>query len=337
MPQSFVTDLESVLVTGATGFLGSHVVRTLLSRGYRVVATGRNASKAPPEAGAALTFIPADLANSEEVQRIAAGTGRIDAVVHSAALSAPWGSKAAFHSANVVATANMLSLARRKQARRFVHISTPSIYFRFQDQLDVRETEALPRPVNEYAATKRIAEELVAREAHLEAFILRPRGLYGIGDTALLPRLIRAARKRPLPLLRDGRAVTDVTHVDDAVEAIIVALKAARGAAGIYNISGGAPLRLVDVIDRACVRSGFTARWRPTPVRAALAVARAMEWGCFCLPGRPEPPITAYGVGVLAFSQTMNVEAARRALGWSPRISFDEGLERTFGSAAVGG
>jgi nucleoside-diphosphate-sugar epimerase len=330
------TDLESVLVTGATGFLGSHVVRVLLSRGYRVVATGRNALKAPP-AAAALTFIPADLADKEDVERLSASAGQVDAVIHSAALSAPWGSKAAFHSANVVATANMLSLVRTKQARRFVHISTPSIYFRFRDQLDVPETEALPRPVNQYAATKRIAEQLVMREAELDAFILRPRGLYGVGDTALLPRLIRAARRRPLPLLRHGQAVTDVTHVDDAVAAIIAALDALPSAAGIYNVSGGAPLRLVEVIDRACARSGFTARWRPTPVGAALAAARAMEWGCFCLPGRPEPPITAYGVGVLAYSQTMNVDAARRELGWSPRISFDEGLERTFGSAAVGG
>lgn len=313
------------------------MVRVLVERGFRVVATGRDVSKAPHGPGAALSFIPADLANIEDVERLAAGAGHVDAVVHSAALSAPWGSKAAFHAANVAATANMVSLARRKQARRFVHISTPSIYFRFRDQLDVRETAALPRPVNEYARTKRTAEQLVTQEAELEVFVLRPRGLYGVRDTALLPRLIRAARRRPLPLLRDGRAVTDVTHVDDAVEAIIAALTAERSAAGIYNVSGGAPLRLVEVIDRACALSGFTARWRPTPVGAALAAARAMEWGCAGLPGRPEPPVTAYGIGVLAFSQTLNIEAARGELDWSPKISFDEGLERTFGSAAVGG
>lgn len=308
----------------------------LIGRGFRVIATGRDASKAPPRASAALSFIPADLANAEDVQRLAAAAGQVDAVIHSAALSAPWGPKAAFHSANVAATANILSLGRSNGAERIIHISTPSIYFRFEDQLDVEEIHPLPRPVNRYAESKRRAEELVLQGKDQDAFILRPRGLYGRGDTSLMPRLVLAAKRRPLPRLRGGQAVTDLTHVDDAVEAVMAALTAPAGAAGIYNISGGEPLRLAHVIELACARSNVKVRWRPTSVRAALAAARAMEFACACFPGQPEPPITAYGVGVLAFSQTLNIEAARRALGWSPRIGFDEGLDLTFGSAADG-
>lgn len=328
--------MKRILVTGATGFLGSHVVRGLLGRGFEVVATGRDQSKAPTGPEGARHFVPADLSKGEDVGRLSAAAGALDAVVHSAALSAPWGSRAAFHSANVVATQNVLDLVRSNGAARLVHISTPSIYFRFEDQLDVREGNPLPRPVNRYAESKRRAEELVLQRQGVDAFILRPRGLYGVGDTALLPRLVNAARRRPLPVLRKGRAVTDLTHVDDAVEAIIAALTAPSAAAGVYNISGGQPLRLTEIIDRACARSGVRVRWRPTPVQAALATARAMECACACLPGRPEPPITAYGIGVLGYSQTLNIDAARRMLGWSPRIGFEEGLDLTFGRAGVG-
>jgi nucleoside-diphosphate-sugar epimerase len=327
--------MRRILVTGATGFLGSHLVGRLIGSGWQVVATGRDASKAPQGPGDGFQFIPADLSDKDDMRRLAAGAGRLDAVVHSAALSAPWGSAAAFHSANVTATGNILDLARESGAARLVHISTPSVYFRFQDQFDIRESEPFPPPVNLYAETKRRAEELVRQRQDLDTFILRPRGLYGVGDTALLPRLIRAAKQRPLPLLRGGRAVTDLTHVHDAVDAILAALAAPTSAAGIYNVSGGEPLRLVEIIDRACARSGVTPRWRPTPVRVALAAARAMEWTCARLRGKPEPPITAYGVGVLAFSQTLDIKAARRELGWSPRIGFEEGLDLTFGSAAV--
>lgn len=328
--------MKRILVTGATGFLGSHLVRALIGRGFEVVGTGRNISKAPREPKGALLFIPADLSNASDVRRLEAAAGRLDAVVHAAALSAPWGSREAFQSANVAATRNILDLTRSAGADRFVYISTPSIYFRFQDQFGVRETDPLPRPVNRYAETKRSAEKLVIQRQDLTSFIIRPRGLYGRGDTALLPRLVNAAKRRPLPLLRGGQAVTDLTHVEDAVDATIAAIDARADAAGIYNISGGEPLRLMEVIDLACARSGVKVRWRATPVRAALAAARAMEFACACLRGQPEPPVTAYGAGVLAFSQTLNIEKARRELGWSPRIDFDEGLDLTFGSAAVG-
>ncbi|HEV2080066.1 MAG TPA: NAD(P)-dependent oxidoreductase [Allosphingosinicella sp.] len=328
--------MKRILVTGATGFLGSHLARALIGRGFQVVATGRNISKAPAGPEGALLFIPADLSNGSDVRRLEAAAGTLDAVVHAAALSAPWGPRQAFHSANVAATRNILDLARSNGTERLVYISTPSIYFRFQDQFGVRETDPLPPPVNRYSESKRMAEELVIQRDDLASFILRPRGLYGRGDTALLPRLVHAAKRRPLPLLRGGKAVTDLTHVEDAVDAAIAAIDAPADAAGIYNISGGEPQRLVDVIELACGRSGVKVRWRPTPVRAALAAARAMELACACLPGRPEPPVTAYGVGVLAFSQTLDIEKARRELGWSPRIGFDEGLDLTFGSAVVG-
>lgn len=326
--------MNRVLVTGATGFLGSHVVRALLRRGFEVVATGRNPSKAPQMRDPALSFVTADLSSKDDLRQLAARAGTLDAILHAAALSSPWGSQAAFRAANVTATEHVLDLARSNGAQRFVLISTPSVYFRFEDQLDVRETDPLPPPVNRYAQSKRQAEELVLAAKEFASFILRPRGLYGVGDTALLPRLVRTAERRPLPLLRGGRAVTDLTYVEDAAEAIIAALNAPASAAGIYNISSGEPLRLTHIIDCVCARSGVTARWRPSSMKAALAAAQAMEWLCACLPGQPEPPVTTYAVGVLAFSQTLNIEAARRELNWSPRIAFEHGLALTFGEAA---
>lgn len=322
--------MARIVVTGATGFVGAHLCPALLADGHQVIATGRDPSRAPASA-AGLIFHRADLSNVADVERLAQLAGKVDAVVHCAALSAPWGPRAAFDSANVLATRNVIALAKSGGAGRLVHISTPSVYFRFMDQLGVREDAPLPNPVNLYAATKRRGEEFVRGASGLERFILRPRGIYGRGDTALLPRLVRAAATRTLPLFRDGRAVTDLTHVDDVIRAIGAALRAPAGVAGTYNISGGEALRLVDVVDRACARYGVQARWRRRPVAAALAAARSIELACRALPRTPEPPITAYGIGLLAFSQTLDLTAAKSALGWAPQISFDQGLELTFG------
>ncbi|HYD88079.1 MAG TPA: NAD(P)-dependent oxidoreductase [Vitreimonas sp.] len=319
-----------VLVTGATGFLGGALSRRLLSGGEHVVAVGRDAAKLAALRASGAVVFSVDLAAPGDFT-----PPPCDAVVHCAALSAPWGARAAFERANVLATEQVLSLARRAGARRFVHISTPSVYFRFRDQIGVREDAALPQPVNLYAETKRRAEQLTLRAADLDPIVLRPRGLYGAGDSALLPRLLRAAADRPLPLMNGGRAETDLTHVDDVVSATIAALRAPPDLPQrIFNVSGGAPLRIRDVVEAAGARAGIDVRWRKAPVSVVLSYARAMEAACRLAPGAPEPPITAYGAGLFAFTQTLDISAAARLLHWRPQISFEAGLARTFAAAA---
>lgn len=318
-------------MTGATGFLGGHVVRGLAARGDKPIGVGRRADHAPRDA----PFIVCDLGALDAAERLAEASGPIDAVVHAAALSSPWGRWSEFRRANVEGTRAALEAARRHGARRFVFISSPSVCFRFADQIEVREADALPEPVNAYARSKQLAEALVLAASDLEPVVLRPRGLYGQGDMALLPRLIRAARKGRLPLLRGGHARTDITHIDDVTTAVLAALDApAPTSGGVFNVSGGEALKVTDIAEAAAARAGTRVHWRRLPVGLALAGAGAMEVLCSVTPGRPEPPITRYGVGVFAFTQTLNLTAARLGLGWAPRVSWAEGLERTFGGKA---
>jgi nucleoside-diphosphate-sugar epimerase len=318
-----------IIVTGATGFLGGALTQRLRETGYDVVALGRDRAKLTALEAQGIQAIALDLSDGESVPGLAG-----DALVHCAALSSPWGSRAAFHRANVAGTQGALRLARESGVRRFVHISTPSVYFRFKDQIAVREDTPLPPPVNAYAATKRQAEDLVLAADDLDPIVLRPRGLYGPGDTTLLPRLIAAARKRPLPLLNDGRAATDLTFVDDVVDATHAAVTvSASPSQRIFNVSGGRALNVREVAERAAERASCTVRWRRMPAEVVFAFARMNEVACALLPHRPEPMVTAYGAAVFAFTQTLNIEAAATHLGWTPRVSFDEGLDRTFGVA----
>lgn len=314
-----------VVVTGATGFLGGALCRRLLERGDQVFALGRNleALKVLGDVGAIAVAI--DLTFG-----VAALDIRADAMVHAAALSSAWGPSPAFVAANVEGTRTAIAIAHSAKVRRFVHVSTPSIYFKLADQLNVSEDHSLPPPINAYAATKRAAEALVIAAEHLDPILLRPRGIYGPGDTALLPRLIRAAKQRALPLIRDGSAVTDLTHVDDVVSALICALEAPpRPKNRIFNISGGGVLNVRDVANKAAARAGVAVRWRSVPAALALAYARASEMRARLFNG-PEPALTVYAAGLFAFSQTLDISRARRDLGWAPQIGFEEGLERTF-------
>ena len=314
------------IVTGATGFLGGALCRVLLARGDSVIALGRSWDKLDALAKIGAETYSVDLAGPcPDVDFTA------DAMVHAAALSSPWGLRADFLAANVTGTETALEVARASRAERFVHISTPSLYFQFHDQLGVKEDHPLPPPVNAYAETKGMAETLAAAAHDLEPIILRPRGLYGKGDTSLLPRLIKAAEMRPLPLVNGGRAATDLTHVDDVVGAILAALDAPADMSQlVFNISGGAALNVRDVATKAAARAGVEARWRKVPTAMLMAYARTSEAIAKLRPGRPEPAITAYGAGLFAYTQTLDISAARQHLNWQPKISFEQGLAMTF-------
>ncbi|RRH73557.1 NAD-dependent epimerase/dehydratase family protein [Falsigemmobacter faecalis] len=320
-----------VLVTGATGFLGGALIRSLSREGRDVVGTGRSGAALAALEAEGIRTVAADLSDPASLAVLTLA-GPFDAVVHTAALSSPFGPLAAFRAANVAGTAQALAVARACAVRRFVQISSPAVAFAARDQINLSETAPLPAPINHYARTKREAEDLVLDTPEVGPIILRPRGIYGAGDTALLPRLLRVAKGRPLPMLRGGEAAIDLTHVDDVVSAIRAALDAPEEAErAVYNISGGEMLSVVEIVEAACERAGFTPRWRPLPWRGAMAVARFVEFAAR-LRGH-EPMITPYSLALFAFRQSLDLSRAREALGWQPQISFEEGLRRTFGPA----
>lgn len=322
----------TILVTGATGFLGSHLALAL--RDYGVVATGRSPAALARLASKGIKAQKLDLAQSVP-RALRDRVGPVDAIVHCAGLSSPWGRDRDFVQGNVDATRHLADLAAELGVRRFVLVSTASVYFRFADQEGLMEDTPLPSPVNAYARTKRAAEVAVLDRPDIGPVILRPRGIYGADDTALLPRLMRVAARRSVPRFHPAGA-TDITHVDDVVAAIRAALEATPAVNGqIINISGGVGLSLPEIITAACEQTQVALRWRDLPFAPTMAAVRLLEAGAKCLPGRPEPPVTAYALGLLRFRQTLNISKAERLLGWRPQVSFEEGLQRTFKDGAL--
>lgn len=342
-----------IVVTGGTGFLGRHTVWRLAARGDAVVLTGRDARaaaavKAGADAGATagtVDFVQLDHGSAAARAALAACCRDADAVVHCAALAAPWGRRTDFERSNVSAVDEVLAACRAGGVARLVHISSPSIYFEFADRLNLREDSPLPRPVNAYARTKRIAEarvqamvqEVAQKNGSLHAVILRPRAIFGPWDNALLPRLLRLMRLGRLPLLRGGRALIDMSYVDNVVDAIEAALVlpadpadagAAPGPAPVFNISNGEPIEAGALFARLAQAFGMPFDAAPRPYALADLAARLLETGAHLAPGW-EPPFTRYSLGAIAFSQTLDLSRATALLGYRPRVSLDEGIRRT--------
>jgi len=324
----------TLLVTGATGFLGGRVVRRYLALGRSVTALGRNQERLDELEALGARVMARDLATPFIKAEIASLT-HIRTIVHAAALSAPFGRKRDFWDANINGTRHMVDLAERINAKRFIHISTPAVYYRPTDQIGLHEGYELPQPINHYAGTKRAAEELVLSRLGRGTVVLRPRGIYGRGDTALLPRLITAAKSGPLPLLRGGVAATDITHVEDVVDAIIAAERAGSSSTRIFNISGGEPVNIQALIERVCGELSMPVRWRAVPTPIAMTAARAAELRAALTGWRSEPRITRYSLGLLAYTQTLDIGRAERNLRWIPRVTLDDGIEEALSGLRV--
>jgi nucleoside-diphosphate-sugar epimerase len=277
-------------------------------------------------AGAALEadgipFFACDL--SRDAKGLQAMVDGCDAVVHAAALSSPWGRRVEFVSANVHATRHVVDACDRAGVRRLVHISSPSVLFAFRAQPNLTEaTQWQDPPANHYIATKREAEDIAQAAG---AVILRPKALFGPGDTTLLPRLTRVARRGVFPIFGSDDPLLELTWIDDAVEAIRLALEAPSVTSGqIYHITSGMALARSVVLQTLLNACGLQVRYLRIPVGLGLALAGGAEALSRYLGG--EPPLTRYGVAVLAFEQTLDIAAARRDLGFAPQTDIRAAL-----------
>ena len=306
-----------ILLTGVSGFVGGALGAHLIRHGYDVTGVSRSA----PRAGSTMRHITHDLALPKVDWPSA------DVIVHCAALSSPWAAPAAYRRNNVDATGNLLDHAARTGAR-FVFISSSSVHYEHGDQLDITEDTPLPgKPINEYAASKRMAEELV-RAAHLHWTILRPRAVFGPGDTVLFPRILRAAQTGSLPRIvrPDGLSPqADLIYIENLSHYIERAI--AQEATGTFNLTNNEPVSLNPFLDGMLESLHIPKPTRTVRVGTAMAFARAAELASRYLQNYKEPPVTRFGVEVMAYSKTFHVAKMLNAFG-PPPVSIAEGVER---------
>lgn len=329
-------DGQKILVTGATGFLGSWVVENLIEGGATVFATGRSQRHRETLEKQGARFASIDLSGPQAVQQLSAFASEgLDAIVHCGALSSNWGNYDQFYQANVIATRNLVEVAtRQKPSPKFIHISSPSIYVTNVSRNNIRESDPLPTSfANHYAATKYLSElEIQAGvQQGMPAIILRPQALFGPRDTVIFPRIIRVGQKGQFPRLDGINHTVDMTYVENVVESIRCAIAVprdqARGQA--YNITNGEPVVQEEVVQKLFDGLGIKFQFKVLPMKLLWAIAFVLEkfHGTF-MPDQ-EPVLTRYSVAVLGLDRTLNIDLARKELGYEPIVAFDEGLRRT--------
>lgn len=321
------------LVTGGGGFLGGAIVRQLVERGDAVRTFARGEYPWLRELG--VEAVRGDIADRDAVTAAAEG---VDIVFHVAAKAGVWGPQTEYIAANVAGTDNVLSACRHGAVKRLVYTSSPSVVFDGTNEDGIDESTPYPeRYLATYPATKAIAEKRVlASNGDLLATVaLRPHLIWGPGDPHLVPRIIKRAKAGKLKLVGDGWNLVDSTFVDNAATAHVLAGDAllrdganAACAGKAYFVSNGEPVPIAELINRILDAADLPPVTKRVPPRLAYLAGAVLEMWHRLFRIEREPIMTRFVARQLSTSHWFDLSAAKRDLGYEPRVSLDEGMKR---------
>jgi 2-alkyl-3-oxoalkanoate reductase len=325
----------SALVTGGTGFLGRRIVDRLLSQGRQVTVLGR--TPAPDLEARGVRFLRAALEDAGAVRSACRG---MDTVFHVAAKVGVWGTFSDYHCANVLGTEAVIEGCRAHGVRRLVHTSTPSVVYNGRDIAGANEALPLttrcpsPYPLSKAAAEARVIE---AHSGILATVALRPHLIWGPGDPHLVPRILDRARKGRLRIVGEGRNRVDMVHVENAADAHIEAeatlcLPNSPAGGRAYFITNGEPVVLWDWINELLAGIGEPRVTKKISRGAASAFGALCEAAWRALPLGGEPPMTRFVAAELSKDHWFDMSAARRDLGYAPRVSMAQGTAALVGA-----
>jgi nucleoside-diphosphate-sugar epimerase len=262
--------------------------------------------------------VPGDL---DDLQAMQEGMTGCELVIHSAALAKEHGPRADFFRANVQGSANVLAAAKGARVQRLVHVSTEAVLADGNPIVRADETRPITEhPVGLYPLTKGLAEKAMRAAASegMDVVIVRPRFIWGRGDTTLLPEMIKAVKDGRWRWIDGGRYLTSTCHVANAVEGVLCAAeRGTRG--GVYFLTDGAPVEFRTFIGDLLRAAGVDPGEKELPRWAARVIAGLTAF-------LPKPPLTRTALALISHEVTVNDARARRELGYLGKTSIADGL-----------
>lgn len=310
--------MQRAFVTGGSGFVGGRLIPALRARGVEVVALARSDASAAKVEALGAKAARGDL---DDVAALEAGMRGCDTVFHAAAHTDQFDPLEVHMRITAKGTEHALAAARAAGVKRFVHVGTEAVLADGKPIVRADETRPLPkRAMGPYPLTKGLAEQAViaASSGGLETVVVRPRFVWGKGDTNLLVELGDAVKAGKFMWVGGGHYLTSTCHVDNVVEGLLLA--ADKGRPGeIYFVTDGEPVDFREFITQMLATQGIDAGTKTMPrwiVRATVAMTGWMK----------HPPITRTAFALIAHEVTVDDRKARRELGYAGKKSRADGL-----------
>ncbi len=324
---------DLVLVTGATGLVGGHVVERLHLANVPVRALVRESADTQLLQEWGTELIAGDLSDSESLQRAAGGA---TVIVHCAAKVGDWGPVDAYRGINVEGTRMLLDAALQSGSlKRFVHISSLGVY-EARDHYGTDESEPPNASgIDGYTLTKVESEQLVQdyiREKNLPGVILRPGFIYGPRDRTVLPRILEKLQQKKFKYLGSTDKLMNNTHVGNLCDAIFLAIECDDAIGQIFNIRDDRAVSKREFIDTIATAAGIVAPTAVVPLFVARSLARILETTWRAL-GKTEAPLVCQArIKFLGLNLDYSIDKAQHELGYAPKVDFTEGMREAVAS-----
>jgi nucleoside-diphosphate-sugar epimerase len=322
--------MPTAFVTGGSGFIGGALIERLRAEGWEVRALARSEASEQKVRERGAIPVPGDL-DSEPMMR--EGASGAEVAFHAAAKVEDWGDPGEFERLNVRGTENVIAACRGAGVRRLVHVGTEAALMAGTPLVNVDEDAPLrPDSPALYPSSKAKAEQRVraANGAGLETVVIRPRFVWGRGDTTLLPALVELVRSGKFRWVGGGRHLTATTHLDNTVEGLwLGATKAPAGS--VYFVTDGEPVVFREFVSKLLETQGVTPPTRSVPAGMAgvSGVVAELLWRLLRRSG--PPPVTRFTVWVSSQECTIDIGRAERELGYRPVKTREEGLAELAG------
>jgi len=313
----------NIFITGGSGFVGGAAIRHLATT-HTLYAMVRSPEGVPLISELGATPVQCSLASvtAENLQGM-------DVIIHAAALVAPWGPYPAFEATNVAGTRRLLEQAQAAGVKRFIHISSETVLFQGQDLIDIDENHPYPEGKSPfaYSESKKEAEKLVLAANHEQftTLALRPRMVWGPGDTTFLPALCDMVDHNRFLWVAHGRIKTSTCFIHNLTHAIALSLDRGRGGEA-YFITDGKPTTLGHFFSQLVGSTGRVANGKNISGGLLRFAARIVEtmWNLFAR--NKKPPITRFSAAIISRHCTLKIEKAQNELGYAPICTFSEGI-----------
>lgn len=320
------------LVTGATGFVGSHIAEKLKNEGEEVRALARSSSNSDFLKKIGVEVFNGDVTDYDSVKEAVKG---IDKVYHAAAVTDEWVGKKEAIKVNVEGTRNLLNASLENKVNRFIFVSTLGVmglrnHYGTENVPDYEKDDK--KTSDNYIDTKIEAEKLVKifyEQANLPTTILRPGFVYGPRDMKLIKRIVEKLHSGKFAFIGNGKNKLDIVYASNFTDAVILAAKTEKAIGQEYNVTDDNGIDMETFIFKIADLWGLPRPEKYVPVKVAKVITNIVECSARLLRKKTPPVLTKTRLKFMSLNLDFDISKTREELSYNPKINIGEGLRIT--------